>query len=875
MDPRTVSRPPRLAEALLRRCLPAGTTGLTILGDLHEEYLARIARGQGARAWYWGEALSLALRYRLRRHTDTKQKRGRWNVSSDVKIALRTLARSPAMCSLIVLTLGTAMGASTIGFAFADFAVVRGLPVDDTARVVAINGIDARQRNGRARLSAANFRDMKDRVTTLERFSASVVGRATVIDRGIPASLDAGRSTADFFAALGLKPFAGRLFQAGDDQPGAQPVVVVAHQYWQRVLGEDPNVLGRALLIDGRTRTVVGIAPPELELGNLAPIDVWLPLEITATASRTERTLPVLARLRPGVSLEQARAEVATIARGLATEFPQDNKDWQAMVVPIGEVAYGPGFWVVITLFIGAVALVIVIACANAASLVLARAIKRQREMALRSALGANRARLLRQAVIEGLVLSAASAVVAVPTAEWGLRAIRGFNSAPDLQQLVLDWHELGFVGLVALITPVLFSLLPTLGAIRLDLTAALQSGSARAGAGPARGRTALVAVQLSLAVTLLIAAGLALRTEINMSRLDLGMRTAGALVYGLGLQNDAAPVPEPRRLIDDTRDRLGRLPGVISVHVFESTPVLSAERVVPLAIDGRSDTPEQNLPWALLNGADAGALRGMNVPLLAGRMLTEQEERQGAGVALAGQTMATMYFGAPAAAIGKALTIDDRGESRRVEIVGVVGDVLSNDIERGRVPRLWTGLHDLRRATIVVVTGTNPRDLAAAVRREMVALAPMLPLDQLETLDAAFARFRASDKVIIGVFAGFALLALLLAATGLYGLIAYTVGQRVAEFGTRFALGARPSDVLKLVFGQVARLIAIGLGVGVLAGLAVGQGMRSVLYGVSAADPVTIGGVVVLISAIALAASVRPALSAARINLVDALKSD
>jgi putative ABC transport system permease protein len=264
-----------------------------------------------------------------------------------------------------------------------------------------------------------------------------------------------------------------------------------------------------------------------------------------------------------------------------------------------------------------------------------------------------------------------------------------------------------------------------------------------------------------------------------------------------------------------------------------------------------------------------------MNVPLLVGRMLTTQEERQGAGVAVAGETMARMYFGTPTAAIGKALTIDDRGEFRRVEIVGVVWDVLSYDIERGRVPRLWTGLHDLRRATIVVVTGTNPRDLTAAVRREMVALVPMLPLDQLEPLEAAFARFRASDKVIIGVFAGFALLALLLAATGLYGLIAYTVGQRVAEFGTRFALGARPSDVLKLVFGQVARLIAIGLGVGVLAGLAVGQGMRSVLYGVSAADPVTIGGVVVLISAIALAASVRPALSAARINLVDALKSD
>jgi putative ABC transport system permease protein len=295
----------------------------------------------------------------------------------------------------------------------------------------------------------------------------------------------------------------------------------------------------------------------------------------------------------------------------------------------------------------------------------------------------------------------------------------------------------------------------------------------------------------------------------------------------------------------------------------------------VPVAIDGRAVPPGQSSPWALLNGADAEALGGINVPLLAGRMLTTQEERQGAGVAVAGQTMATMYFGSSTAAIGKALTIDDGGRSRRVQIVGVVGDVLSNDVERGRLPRLWTGLHDLRRATIVVVTATNPRDLAAAVRREMVALAPMLPLDQLETLETAFARFRASDKIIIGVFAGFALLALLLAATGLYGLIAYTVGQRVAEFGTRFALGARPRDVVKLVFGQVARLTAVGLGAGVLAGLAVGQGMRSVLYGVSATDPATIGGVVITIAMVAIAASVKPALSAARINLIDALKSE
>jgi predicted permease len=561
------------------------------------------------------------------------------------------------------------------------------------------------------------------------------------------------------------------------------------------------------------------------------------------------------------------------VGTALVREFPTENKDWNVTAVPISQVAYGRGFWIIIALFMGAVFLVMVIACANAASLVLARATARRRETALRAALGAGRWRLVRQALIEGILLSLLSAVVAVPAAEFGLRLVRTFDT-PEFQQLRLDGHELSFVVAIAVLTPLLFSVLPTLSAIRFDLRTALQSGGVRSGVST-RGRAVLVGMQLALAVTLLLTAGLAIRTAVNIATANYGIRTTQALIFSIDLQNPVASVANPSRFLEGAQDRLARIPGVVSVSILRSLPVLSGESVASLEIPGAVDAARSDKPWAIVNGSDEEGPQAIGLHLVTGRWLTpEDAQGNGRGV-LVSETATRMYFGTAAQAVGKPLTLIQAANRREVEIVGVVSDVLSNDIERGPVPRVWTGLDDMRRAAVMITTQGDGRALANSVRLEMAALAPMLPLEGLETIEAAFARFRASDEAVIAIFSGFALLALVLAAAGLYGLITYMVSLRVQEFGTRFALGARRSDVLGLVFRQVARLIAIGLTVGVVSGLAIGQAMGTILYGVTPTDPLTIAAVIVIIALVAILASLRPALRAARINLVDALRAE
>jgi putative ABC transport system permease protein len=867
-------RPPRVAEALLRRCLPPGAKGLAILGDLREEFRSRVDRGTRANWWYWREALLLSLRYLTTRGPRHGERRwGAWLPGNDLRMAVRTILRDPAMSGIIVLTLGVAIAASTIGFTFADLALLRGLPIADPDRVVSVYGIDARQSDGRARLSLANYRDLRASLTTIEHFAGYQPGTATLIDRGIPISLGVTRVTPEFFDVVRMGAAAGRVFRAGDDQPG-QLAVVLAHHYWRRVHEASPAVLGRTMLIDGRSHVVVGVASPAIEFGNMATANLWVPLEIAVDASRTDRVLTTMARLRDGVSLESAQAEVSAVGHAIAATHPTENRDWKPIVLPISEVAFGRGFWVIIALFIAAVVLLMVIASANAASLVLARALSRRREIALRSALGAGRWRLLRQALVEGLLLSTVSAALAVPIAVAALRVIQSIDSEPAIQQLALDGHEFGFIGLIALLTPILFAVLPTLSAARLDLRSALQSGGARLTSGASRGRTVLVAVQLSLAVTLLTTAGLAVRTGINLSQIDYGMRTADALVFGMNLDDRQTRIGDPRSFLEVVRAHLQRLPGVEAVHAFQSLPVLTGERLITLEVEGQSPTIDPR-PWAFANAADAGALGAMRVPLISGRWITEPEEREHAPVVVISETAARMYFGSPREALGRRITPVADGPAQALEVVGVVADVLVNDVERGAVPRLWLALGNTRQLDVVVTTRGPQPDLAASVRREMAAIAPTIPLEQLETIEYAFTRFQASNQVVIGIFAGFAVVAVLLAVAGLYGLITYTVGLRIPEFGTRFAFGARPIDVLALVFRQVGRLTGVALGIGLLAGLAAGQGMRGVLYGVSPTDPITIGAVIGLIALVAIIASIRPAVRAASLSLIDALRAE
>jgi predicted permease len=869
--------PPRLARSLLTRLLPGGTRGLSIIGDLAEEYRARTGHRSRAALWYWRQTLVLVLRYRC----DPRRFRLRkgtlmFDMSSDLKSAIRNLLRAPGTSVTIIATLALAIAATTVGFSFADFAILRGMPVDDTSRVIDLRGVDPRQGNDRARLSLPNAFDIRARATTLERLAAFQSGRATLIEHGAATSLDVVRTTGDFFAAMGQKPFLGRLFQDEDSRQSAPPVVALAHHYWQQVLGGDPAAIGRTLMLGTTPHTIVGIVRPEMEVGNLSVIDVWIAVPFTASGERADRSYNVVGRLKGDTAFATAAAELETISAGLVRDYPEVNKDWRWRIQPINVAMAGRTFWLVIALFILAMTLIMAIASANVANLILVRAAARRREMAVRLALGAGRFRVARQLGLEGLLLSCAAGALALPVAQLGLRVIHGIDAEPALRQMTIDAHEVTFVAALVLLGPVLFSLAPALVALRGDLRGVLQSGGIRVMGGGGRMRASLVVLQVALASMLLVTAGLAVRSQIRLAGLEVGVRVDRALTFVAAFEPEEYPTSASVIAVrESVIQRLSAVPGVLTARAADALPSLKDGRMVSLEIDGRPLASATERPWALAMAVDDAFLATLNVPLLHGRWLTADDLRRDNGVALLGRTAAVKYFGQPDRAVGRRMTTIDNGVSRAYEIVGVTGDVLTRDIELGPQPQIWTPLRDARNVTVVLTTAGDESTVAPAIRRAVFEVAPMVPLQGLESYRSAYRRMRASDYVIIGVFSAFSLLAMVLAATGLYGVVSFTVSQRWSEFGTRFALGAQTRDVIGLVLLQSLRLVGTGLAIGLAAGILLARAMQSALFNVSPVDPANLTTVAGLLTAVAVIASVFPALRAARVDVVRALRAE
>ena len=797
-----------------------------------------------------------------------------FDLLTDLRYGLRAAFQERAQTALIVITLALAIGTTTVGFSFADLAVLRGMPINDPDRAVVLFAVDPRTGNDRSYVTLADFADYRARSQTILQLAALDVGRATLIERGQASVLDVGRVTGDYFPIFGLAPRLGRHLQAGDDRPGAPPVVVLSDAYWSRITNRDPNVLGRSLQLGTTSYTVVGIASPTMEFGTLATIDAWVPLAIDPAAPRANRRVRVLGQLKPDATLATAAAEFQAIGDALAREYPATNSGWRARLAPISEAAGASGFWLIVTLLTVSVGFVLAIACANVANILLVRATARRRDVAIRAALGASRFRIVRQLLIEGALLSMASAALAIPVGQGLLSLIRSVDTQSGLQQLFFDIHELGFVSLVALAAPVMFALAPALQLARIDVRGELAAGGTRTVSARSRGRSTLVVMQVALAAVLLCVSGLAVRTAINVSHVEPGLVTDGALKFAIEL--DAQQYPDaagiPARLTD-LRTRLSSLPGVRDVALFDRLPVIGGAPVVSLMLDATPPPADGSGPWALSTEAHAGSLRAMGVRVIDGRDFLPQE--QTAAVAILGRSAAVRYFGDGRNAVGKTVTVARGGEQTKREIVGVVSDVTSGDIERGPQPYIWLPLSNVRRAGFVVIGSGDPEALSVAIRQTVHAALPTTPVEELETYDAALRRLVASDLVIIGVMAGFAAFALVLAAVGLYGVVAFTAQQRRAEFSTRVALGAQTRDVLSLVFRHAFRLSAAGLTVGMIGGLMAASGMRAVLIGVEPLDPLNVIGVAGLLGVVTLAASLVPALRARRVDLVRALRAE
>jgi predicted permease len=872
------ARPPHLADWILKRVLPLGKRGESILGDLHEEFFRLPVPGSRFPAlWYWAQTIRLALRYSISASPQLSLTYPRstpmlFDLRGDLRTALRMVQRNPGTSSLIVATLAIAIGAATIGFAFADLALFRGLPVDDNSKVVSIFVSDTRGSTFRGRVSAPDLLDYRARTTTLEHLSGLRDGRAALIRNGQSQTLAVNYATANVFAAMGQSPLAGRAFQEGDDAAGAVPVAVLSHHYWRDEMASRADAIGRTLQIGRDIVTIVGVLKPDIEFGNLAEIDLWLPQRLDPDGPRDVRNLRFIGRLREGVAFDRAAAELAAIGDALAVEHPATNGGWKVQLIPIRELTGGQGFWVVIALFLFSVGLLIAIATANVSNLIMVRAAARARELAVRTAMGARSARLLRQFLVEGVVLAAAGALLSIPVAWTGLRLIAAISDERVFQQLVIDEHELAFVAMLALVCPMVFSFASARLIVRPDLREVLATQGGRGSTARMRGRGVLVVAQVALAVVMLTASSLAMKSIRATFAQPLGMTIDRLLIFGMEFNDAAYPeVASARAAAAATRDALTKVAGVRRVSAVTALPVLGDFGMIAIAIDDRIAQPGEATPMAVVTGALADAGATLGVGLSAGRWWTEGSTNE----AVISETTAARYFDSAERAIGRHFSMQI-GEARAAyQVIGVSTDVANTDRTDHAPARVWVPMLPQTRRMTFIVEGQDPGALTAGVRGVAATVAPTVPVENLQRFTDAMRRAESSDYVIIATLAGFSVVALLLATAGLIGVVSYSVSQRTAEFGTRIALGAGAWDVVRLVVRQALGLVAAGLAVGLAGGVAVGSMMGSLLFGTSPADPATLAGVTALLAFVALAATAWPAWRASRIDPVIALRTE
>ncbi|HEX5760401.1 MAG TPA: ADOP family duplicated permease [Thermoanaerobaculia bacterium] len=794
----------------------------------------------------------------------------------DLRSAVRALARAPRFAAAVVVTLAVAIAASTVIFSFVEELVLEPLPLAHPERVVLAYSENAGLDVWRGATSLPDYLDWRARATRFEELAAGHLQRSSLETASGPLSVLAQRATANLFAAWGLRPALGRTFAPGEDRAGAPPVVVLGDGFWRRQLGGDRQVLGRVLRLDGRPHTVVGVLGPEIEIGSMAWIDVWTPLLLDDTGwPRGRRTLQVTGLVAAGTSVAAADAELRESSRQLAAAHPETNAGWQARALPFAEAMTIPETWLVLGLASLAVALVLAVACANVAGLMLARGLDRRREVAVRLALGAARGRIVRPLLAQAALLGLAGGAAGLLLAALGLDLVRAVAFHPFFDQVTIDGRVLGFVLALALAAPLLFGVGPALAASRLAVRDVLQGAAtgAVAGAGSQRTRAVLVVTQLALALALLVACSLTVHAAIALRRVDAGFDTARTLVLRADLPEtrypDSAAVA---RFQERLLAALAELPGVRHAAASDRLPLLDGERLAPLAIRGRQERSDGDL-FAAAAAVSQGYFEVFAIELLAGRGFPPSGGGEAGAVALLSESAARRSWGSPAAALGAGVRLD-RGPWR--EVIGVVRDVRRSLRESAPRPSLYLPLaqHPERRLAFVLRAEGPPEALAAAAREMVRRIDAELAVEHPRSFDQALFDSLEQDRLVAGFFTAFALVALLLAATGLYGLMAYSVGRRRGEIGVRMALGARPRDVLALVLGEGARLAALGIALGIAAAWPLARAMRGAVHGVEPSGPALWGGVAALFAATALLASYLPTRRALRVDPAEALRA-
>lgn len=797
----------------------------------------------------------------------------------DFRQGLRLFITQPTYTWAAVVTLALAIGANTLIFTMANVLVLKPLPVADPDRLgwILVNGPNAPV--DRAGVSLPEFAAYRDGVAAFSSLAVRRNVTATLRDGAVSERIDRHVVLGDMHGVWGWRAVRGRTLRLSDEAPGAPPVAVLTHQYWQRRFGGRDDAVGRTVFLDGAPRTIVGVLPAETELGNLSEIDVWTPDQSDpALAARTERGWRPTGRLAAGATVHDANAQVAAIAARLAAEFPDTNRDWTARVGTTRDALAGGNTWVVLSLLAAVVGLLLVLACANIMNLLIARLIGRQRELAVRTALGATRGRVVRQIAAESLAIGLAGGLGAIGIAAAGLAGVHAMSSEPFFQQLAIDGRVIGFAVILAFVAPLLFSVVPTWRLLRSDVRGALADASTRAMGGPAagRGRAALVVVQVTLAVVLLIVATLAVRSARAIVSADVGYRTTGLLLAEIDVpawlrSDDASAL----RLRQDLVTRVRAVPGVDAVTTSTVIPSLTFAATTAFDIAGRAATPrDRPSAGVIVSSTDFFAVTG--IPLVAGRAFERADAGAAAAVTVVFAETARRYFGGADAAIGAHLRIDGAEGAPPLDatIVGVARDIANPDLDLAPAPQLVVlDEHRPARRQRLLVRSAAAAALAPAIREAFRAVDPDLPAADIRTVDAAFAEEVSSSALIGTLFAAFGAVAMLLATAGLYGVMAFVVSQRTPEIAVRMALGASRRDVAREVVGRTARLAGAGLVLGLAGGLALAQSMTSMLYGISPGDPLTYAGAGALTIAAALVAAWVPMRRAQHVDPIESLR--
>jgi len=800
---------------------------------------------------------------------------------TDLRYGIRQLRKDPGFTTVAVLTLALGIGANTAIFSLVDAVLLRPLPFKEPDRLVMIWEDASRTGFPRNNPTPATYMDWKSQNTVFEDVAALSWSDFNLTGDGEPEKIEGNAVTANFFSLLGVPPVLGRPFVSEEDRAGGRKVVILSHGLWQRRFGGDPNVIAMDILLNGDKFAIVGVMPASFQfLGR----ELWVPIAFSQQqlSKRDAHYLGVVARLKVGVSLAQAQAEIQAITARIAQDHPVDAQDLRAYLLPLREQLAGTVRPALLVLQI-AVGCVLLIACSNIANLLLSRAAVRKKEMAIRASLGASRWRLVRQLLTESVLLAGCGGLLGLFLAGWSIAFLT--QLIPEDMKLSaivgIDAEVFGYTLLLSIFTGLLFGIAPALQTAGLDLNACLkQGGSGRVSDRSRRRlRSALVVGEVSLALVLLTGAGLMIQTFVYLQRLDLGIRPENVLTVSATLPwNRYGEIAKRSAFYDQVLRRVKALPGVVSAGFTTAIPLTWKGGTSDLTIEGQAPEPGRD---AIHRQVSADYFRTMGIQLRQGRALTEEDGPRSLPVAVVNETMARQFW-PNETAVGKRFKLGSLESSTPwLTIVGVTADIRQMGLDVPVKAEMYVPYPQVSYnfvfapRALAVRSTTDPMQLAAAVRREIWAVDPQQPVSNIRTMEEILASEVSQRSIAMTLLAAFAALALLLAGLGIYGVLSYLVAQRRQEIGIRMALGARRMDILQMVVGEGMRWSIVGMAIGLSAAFALTRVMSSVLYGVSATDPVTFAFVSLLLIAISFIACYVPARRAARVDPMTTLRCE